>query len=104
MGSLKRRLKRLECGSSPSVSHGWGVSSEEIHRQFLLLVLKRTAGMAEELGEPAQELYKLRDEYACLGVEEQIVRHDEFQNRVAQMAPKPYKALFEELDKELARI
>lgn len=49
--------------------------------------------MAEELEEPAQELYKLRDEYAWLCVEEQIVRHDEFQNRVAQIAPKAYAAL-----------
>ena len=32
------------------------------------------------------------------------MRHDEFENRVAQIAPKAYAALFEDLDKELARI
>ena len=104
---LKNRIKRLEERRGlreEKHQHEWGVPSEEIHRQFLLLVLERIVEIAEKQGEPAQELRKLRDEYTSLGVEEQIVRHDEFEQKVIQLAPKALKALFEEFDKELARM
>ncbi len=85
--------------------HEWGVPIEKINREYVLyIVLDGTAEMAKNRGEPYQELCDLRDQYTKLDIEEQSVRHAEFENRVAQIAPKAYKVLYEELDKDLASI
>ena len=108
MGNLEDRIRKLEerrgLRKEKRQQHGWGVPSEEIDREFLLFILEGTVETAKKRGEPYQELCNLRDQYACLDVEEQGVRHAEFENRVAQIAPKAYAALFEELDKNLASI
>ena len=107
MGRLEERVRRLEKRRGlrkEKPQHGWGVPTEEIERQFLHLILKRMPELAEERGEPYQELRELRDEYARLDVEEQTVRRGEFEEKVARLAPKAYAALFEELGKAVARI